>query len=113
MHSDSAVIGQRLTMEAAKAMAAGRRAGLDIPPERAIEWVTYNPARVLGLESQVGSLEVGKNADVVVWSGDPFSIYSHANQVFIDGALIFDRNDPARRPVSDFELGQPSLEPAP
>jgi imidazolonepropionase-like amidohydrolase len=108
MHSDSAVIGQRLTIEAAKAMAAGRRAGLQITPEHAIEWVTYNPAKILGLESQIGSLEVGKNADVVVWSGDPFSIYSQARQVFIDGALVYARTDPQRRPVDDFELGQPS-----
>ena len=109
MHSDSGVIGQRLTIEAAKAMAAGRRAGLSIAPEHAIAWVTLNPARVMGLDRQVGSLEVGKNADAVIWSGDPFSIYSKADQVFIDGALVFDRSDPGRRPLSDFELGQPSV----
>jgi imidazolonepropionase-like amidohydrolase len=113
MHSDSAVIGQRLTVEAGKAMAAGRRAGLDVRPERAIRWVTLNPATALGLERQIGSLDVGKNADVVIWSGDPFSIYSQARQVFIDGALVYDRTDAARRPVSDFELGQPSVEARP
>jgi imidazolonepropionase-like amidohydrolase len=113
MHSDSAVVGQRLTIEAAKAMAAGRRAGLEVTPERAIEWVTYNPARVLGLEDKIGSLEPGKAADVVIWSGDPFSIMSQARQVFIDGALVFDRTDPKRQPLSDFELGQPSQEPRP
>ena len=108
MHSDSAVVGQRLTLEAGKAMAAGRRAGLDIRPEHAIGWVTSNPAKALGLESQVGSLQVGMNADVVIWSGDPFSVYTQARQVFIDGALVYDRQNPARRPLSDFELGQPS-----
>ena len=108
MHSDSNIIGQRLTVEAGKAMAAGRRAGLTITPEHAIAWVTRNPARAMGLDGQVGSLQVGKNADMVIWSGDPFSIYSKADQVFIDGALIFDRFDPKRRPVLDFELGQPS-----
>ncbi|MDR3511357.1 MAG: amidohydrolase [Caulobacteraceae bacterium] len=113
LHSDSPMVGQRLTVEAGKAMAAGRRAGLDIPPERAIEWVTLNPARGLGLDGQIGSLEPGKDADVVIWSGDPFSVYSKADQVFIDGALVFDRSDPARRPVSDFELGQPVLEGRP
>ncbi len=107
MHSDSNVIGQRLTVEAGKAAAAGRRWGLTITPEHAIEWVTLNPARVLGLDDRIGSLEVGKNADVVVWSGDPFSIYTRADQVFIDGARVFDRFDPARRPKSDFEVGQP------
>ena len=108
MHSDSPVTGQRLTLEAGKAMAAGRRAGLDIRPEQAIIWVTANPARTLGLDDRIGSLEAGKNADVVIWSGDPFSVYSHADQVFIDGALVYDRHDPARRPQADFETGQPS-----
>ncbi|MDB5449110.1 MAG: amidohydrolase [Phenylobacterium sp.] len=108
MHSDSNIIGQRLTVEAGKAMAAGRRAGLAIAPEHAIQWVTLNPAKAMGLDRQIGSLEAGKNADVVIWSGDPFSIYSHADQVFIDGALVFDRFDPHRQPLSDFELGRPS-----
>ncbi len=108
MHSDSWTIGQRLTIEAAKAMASGRRAGLAIAPERAIGWVTLNSAKILGLEAQVGSLEAGKNADVVIWSGDPFSIYSRAEQVFIDGAVVFDRADPARQPIGDFDLGQGS-----
>ncbi len=108
LHSDSWVTGQRLTVEAGKAMAAGRHAGLEIAPERAIGWVTANPARILGLADQVGSLEIGMNADVAVWSGDPFSIYSQAQKVFIDGALVFDRGDPGRQPLSDFELGQPT-----
>jgi imidazolonepropionase-like amidohydrolase len=113
LHSDSPMVGQRLTVEAGKAMAAGRRAGLDIGPERAIEWVTLNPAKALGLDRQIGSLEPGKDADLVVWSGDPFSVYSKADQVFIDGALVFDRSDPSRQPLSDFELGRPALEAPP
>ena len=108
LHSDVPVLGRRLTEEAGKAMAAGRRAGLEITPEHAIQWVTLNPAKVVGLDRQIGSLEPGKNADVVIWSGDPFSIYTQADQVFIDGALVYDRTDPKRRPRSDFELGQPS-----
>lgn len=107
MHSDSPVIGQHLVTEAAKAMAAGRRAGVDISREQAITWVTSSPAAALGLGGRIGSLAAGKNADVVIWSGDPFSIYSHADQVFIDGALVYDRSDARRRPQSDFELGQP------
>ena len=106
MHSDSPVIGQHLMLEAGKAMAAGRRAGLDIAPEHAVAWVTLNAARVLGLEDRIGSLETGKNADLVIWSGDPFSVYTHADQVFIDGARVFDRN--AHVPRSDFEVGQPA-----
>jgi len=108
MHSDSNISGQRLTIEAAKSVAAGARAGIRIEPEVAIEWVTHNPARMLGLDDRIGTLEPGKFADVVIWSGDPFSIYSHVDQVYIDGALAFDRSDPARQPGSDFELGQPS-----
>jgi imidazolonepropionase-like amidohydrolase len=111
LHSDSPMIGQHLTLEVGKAVAAGRRAGIDIPPERAIEWVTLNPAKGLGLDKQIGSLEPGKNADVVIWSGDPLSAYSKADQVYLDGALLFDRADPTRQPKADFELGQPLLEP--
>jgi len=113
MHSDSGIVGQRLVIEAGKAMAAGRRAGLTIAPEHAIEWVTRAPATALGLEDRIGTIEVGKNADVVIWSGDPFSIYSLATRVFIDGALVYDRTDPKRQPRSDFELGQPALQALP
>jgi imidazolonepropionase-like amidohydrolase len=109
LHSDSAIVGQRLTLEAAKAAAAGRRAGVPVTPEHAIRWVTAEPARILGLEREIGTLEPGKNADVVVWSADPFSVYSHVDLVFLDGARLYDRADPARRPVGDFEAGQPAL----
>lgn len=112
LHSDSAYTGQRLNIEAAKAMAAGWQAGLDIPREVAIQWITLNPAKILGLDDRIGSLEPGKNADVVVWSGDPFSVYTQADLVFIDGALRFDRAEPEHAPVSDFELGQPAREGA-
>jgi hypothetical protein len=44
-------------------------------------------------------------ADVVVWSGDPFSVYSRADQVFVDGALLYDRDDPESQPEMDFSLG--------
>jgi imidazolonepropionase-like amidohydrolase len=111
MHSDSPFTGQRLNMETAKAMAAARRAGIDISPERALRWVTSNPAKALGLDDRIGTIEPGKNADVVIWSGDPFSIYTKADQVFIDGALRFDRLDPKRQiQLADFELGQPARE---
>ena len=112
LHSDSPWLGQRLNLEAGKAVAAGRRAGLDLAPEHAIAWVTSNPAKLLGVDARVGSLAPGKNADAVIWSGDPFSVYSHADQVFIDGALVYDRADRARRPRSDFELGQPAMQGA-
>ncbi len=106
LHSDSPYDIQRLNQQAARAMAAGRRAGLDIPRERAIRWVTANPAWVLGLDDRYGTLEVGKTADVVVWSGDPFSVYSRADLVFVEGELVFDRAEPERFPQSDFLLGR-------
>lgn len=105
VHSDDPSGAQRLTQEAAKAMAAGRRIGLAVPEEEAIKWVTINPAWSLGLEDRVGTLEAGKNADVVLWSGNPFSVYTRAEKVWIDGALMFDRLDPSQRWRTDFELG--------
>lgn len=110
LHSDAVISGERMTLEAAIAIGAGRRAGVDIPKERAIAWVTINPARSLHLDSQIGSLEPGKNADLVLWSGDPFSVYTKADMTFIDGALVYDRHDAGRQAVTDFELGQPALE---
>jgi imidazolonepropionase-like amidohydrolase len=107
VHSDSAGTIQRLNQEAAKAMARGNRVGLDIPPERAIRWITSNPARALGLGDRIGSLEPGKLADVVIWNRMPFSVYALADQVFIDGVLLYDRLHPATEPRSDFLLGQP------
>jgi imidazolonepropionase-like amidohydrolase len=88
VHSDSPEGIQRLNQEAAKAMAAGRRAGIAIAPERAIRWLTSNPAKALGIEKQTGSLEPGKMADVVVWNGSPFSSYALAEKVYIDGAQV-------------------------
>ena len=109
IHSDDAELTQRLNQEAAAALAAGRRIGMNISEERAISWITLNPARSLGIADQTGSLETGKRADVVIWSANPFSVYARADQVFIDGALTFDRANPAYQPLSDFELGQPGF----
>jgi imidazolonepropionase-like amidohydrolase len=107
IHSDDAELIQRLNQEAAAALSAGLRAGLDVSKEDALSWITLNAAKAIGIDKETGSLEVGKRADVVIWSADPFSIYARADQVFIDGALTFDRANPAYQPVSDFELGQP------
>ena len=109
IHSDDAELTQRLNQEAAAALAAGRRIGMNISEERAISWITLNPARSLGIADQTGSLEAGKRADVVIWSANPFSVYARADQVFIDGGLAFDRMNPAYQPLSDFELGQPGF----
>ena len=105
IHSDDPIQVQRLNQEVAKAMSAGRRMGLDISRAKAIGWATLNAAISLGLEDRIGSLESGKNADIVLWSADPLSVYSLAEKVWIDGALRFDRNDPSVQPTSDFNLG--------
>ena len=107
VHSDDSTLIQRLNQEAAAALSAGRRAGLDLSEEDALRWITINAARAIGVEDETGSLEPGKRADVVIWDVNPFSIYAQAQQVFIDGALTYDRNDPAYQPRTDFELGQP------
>jgi imidazolonepropionase-like amidohydrolase len=106
IHSDDASGIQRLNQEAAKAMYAGRRAGINITRDQALRWITANPAWVLGLDSVVGTLEPGKMADVVVWSADPFSVYAKALQVYNDGWLVYDRSDSKHQPRTDFELGQ-------
>jgi imidazolonepropionase-like amidohydrolase len=109
IHSDSAIGIQRLNQETAKVMGAASRVGIDLPPEKAIRWITANPAKALGVADQTGTLEVGKMADVVIWSDDPFSVYSRADQVYIDGALAFDRFDESVNPVTDFSLGTASM----
>jgi imidazolonepropionase-like amidohydrolase len=106
IHSDDPGGIQRLNQEAAKAMYAGQRSGIPITRDQALRWITANPAWALGLDSIVGTLEPGKMADVVVWSGDPFSVYSKAVQVYNDGWLAYDRTDPAHQPRTDFELGE-------
>jgi imidazolonepropionase-like amidohydrolase len=107
IHSDDPGGIQRLNQEAAKAMYHGRRAGIPITRDQAVRWFTANPAWVLGVDSIVGTLEPGKMADVVVWSADPLSVYAQAVQVYNDGWLVYDRNDPAHQPKTDFTLGQP------
>ena len=106
VHSDSPEGIQRLNQEAAKAIANARRAGIEIAPERAMMWLTLNAARSLGVDKQTGSLEAGKMGDVVVWNGSPFSSYAQAEQVYIDGHQVYDRQDVRRQPLSDFMLGQ-------
>jgi len=106
IHSDDASGIQRLNQEAAKAMYYGRRSGIQVTRDQALRWFTANPAWVLGLDSIVGTLEPGKMADVVVWSADPLSVYARAMQVYNDGWLVYDRNDPAHQPKTDFSIGR-------
>jgi hypothetical protein len=96
IHSDSDLGIQRLNQETAKVMGAAARVGIDIPPEQAIRWITKNPAKSMGILDQTGTLEPGKMADVVVWSGNPFSVYTKADLVYVDGAVPI----PTRSPIS-------------
>ena len=105
IHSDDDIGIQRLNQETAKVMGAAARVGIDIPPEHAIRWITSNAAASIGVDGETGTLEPGKAADVVLWNRNPFSVYARAQQVWIDGALVFDRNDPSVNPVTDFSLG--------
>ena len=109
MHSDDAIGIQRLNQESAKVIGAAARVGIDIAPERAVRWFTSNAAKALGIADVTGSLEPGKMADVTLWSGNPFSVYTKAERVYIDGALIYDRQNSAVNPVTDFSLGTSAL----
>ncbi|HEX2591926.1 MAG TPA: amidohydrolase [Rhizomicrobium sp.] len=106
IHSDDQYGIQRLNQEVAKAMAAGRRMGYPITRAHAVAWMTANPAKALHILDKTGTLEPNKDADVVLWDRDPFSVYAHAEKVFVDGALLYDRDNPKMSPRTDFELGQ-------
>ena len=90
INSDDAEMGRRLNQEAAKTMKYG---GLSM--EDAIKLITINPAKMLHLDSKTGSIEVGKDADLVLWSDNPLSVYSQVDKTFIEGELYFDRNKEA------------------
>jgi imidazolonepropionase-like amidohydrolase len=107
IHSDDANGIQRLNQEVAKALADGRRMGIAISDEVAWTWLSYNPAKALGISDKTGSLKPGKMADIVLWNGNPLSVYTRPEKVWVDGAMLYDANNPKLRPVSDFELGQP------
>ena len=75
-------------MEAAKAVKYG-----GVSQEEAWKFVTLNPAKLLRLDDKVGSLKVGKDADIVLWSGHPMSLYTKTEQTYIEGALYFDKDE--------------------
>ncbi len=109
VHSDDPNGMQRLNQEAAKAMRAGLEAGMKIDRADVVRWLTINPARALGIDKVTGSLEAGKNADVVIWCGDPFSVYAKAERVFIDGAVVYDRSKKLAQ--RDFMTGMTGPDP--
>jgi imidazolonepropionase-like amidohydrolase len=93
VNSDSDERARRLNIDAAKMMRYG-----GLTEDEALKTITYNGALQLGVEKRVGSIEVGKDADVVIWNGDPLSVYSMAETTFIDGEIFFDiKRDQARR----------------
>ena len=93
VNSDSDERARRLNIEAAKAMHWG-----DLTEEQALKLITLNPAIQLGIQDRVGSIEVGKDADLAIWNGHPFSVYSRVDTTFVDGDIFFDRQeDLARR----------------
>ena len=106
VHSDSDTTIQRLNQEAAKVMYTANQSGFNLKEQDAIKWITYNAAKSLGVADKTGSIETGKQADVVIWDKNPFSVYSKAEEVYVDGAKVYDRNDEKYQAVSDFMLGQ-------
>lgn len=105
LHSDYHLLAPNLHSDAGRLMALSNRMGWTMPRAEAIRWLTSNPARLLGIEAETGSLVAGKRGDVVLWSQDPFSIYALPEQVFIDGSVVFDRSEPLP-PDSDYALGR-------
>jgi N-acetylglucosamine-6-phosphate deacetylase len=87
-NSDSDELSRRLTLEAAKAVKYG-----SLSEEEALKFVTINPAKQLFIDSRVGSVEVGKDADFVIWSGNPLSTMTMCEQTWIDGRRYFDRQE--------------------
>lgn len=83
-NSDSDELARRMNTEAAKAVKYG-----GVPPAEALMFVTLNPAKQLKIDGQTGSLEAGKDADLVVWSGDPLSTFSRCERTFVDGRELF------------------------
>jgi N-acetylglucosamine-6-phosphate deacetylase len=90
-NSDDAELGRRLNLEAAKAMKYG-----GVPEVEALKFVTLNPAKQLGIDKRVGSLEVGKDADLVIWNRSPLSTYTRCEQTWVDGRPYFTRDDDAK-----------------
>jgi len=102
VNSDSDERARRLNIEAAKAMRYG-----NLSEEEALKLVTINPAIQLGIQERVGSIEVGKDADLAIWNGHPLSVYARVDTTFIDGDIFFDRQqDLARRPELEKERAQ-------
>ena len=91
LHSDDAEMGRRLNQEAGKIMKYG-----GISDTEALKLVTLNPAKILHLDDRIGSVREGKDADLVLWTDNPLSVYAHASKTMIDGTIYFDEQTDAR-----------------
>lgn len=100
-NSDSSELARHMNTEAAKAVKYG-----SLAPSKALEFVTINPARQLGIGDRTGSLEVGKDADLVLWSGDPLSPLTVCQQTWVEGTKRFDRTDDRAARAGRAELRQ-------
>jgi imidazolonepropionase-like amidohydrolase len=91
INSDDAEMGRRLNQEAAKTIKYG-----GLTEVQALKLVTLNPAKMLHIDDKVGSIKVGKSADLVLWTDNPLSIYAKVNTTIIDGQVYYDKNDDAK-----------------
>ncbi|MCI0658774.1 MAG: amidohydrolase family protein [Acidobacteria bacterium] len=94
IHSDSPDLIQRLYEEAAIAMRYG------LSREDALKAITLNPAWILGVDDRVGSLDVGKDADIAIFSKDPFDIYTRVEKTLVDGKVVYDRSKAPAAPAA-------------
>ena len=86
VNSDSDELARRLNLDAAKAMKYG-----GLSEDEALKLCTINPAKQLRLDHRIGSIDVGKDADLAIWTGHPFSTYSRVESTFVEGEMLFDR----------------------
>jgi imidazolonepropionase-like amidohydrolase len=91
INSDDAEMGRRLNQEAAKSVKYG-----GMSEEDALKLVTLNPAKLLHIDNRVGSVKVGKDADLVLWSDNPLSIYAKVEKTIIDGHIYYDKDEDAK-----------------
>lgn len=98
-NSDDAEMGRRLNQEAAKAVKYG-----GVSPDEALKFVTLNPAKQLRIEDRVGSITVGKDADLALWDAPPLSVFARCEQTWVDGRKYFDRQEDRRRVEQDHQL---------
>lgn len=91
INSDDDERMRRLNIEAAKVIKYG-----GVPEEDALKMITLNPAKQLGIDKRTGSIEVGKDGDIAIWTGHPFSVYSRVETTIVEGEVLFDRTADAK-----------------